>query len=158
MDYFARDCHGLGMKSDFDRLRYIQNCRVMMIVDDKGKQRSSICIQKQLSPSITINVYFRWNVSSLNQLLFCTYTYCFVYVVLVFVHTVIVLIHTIIVYVCPVVVSVCPVVVSVCPVVISVCPVVVALCPGVVSVCPDVISVYPVLHQGIEQQQQDIQK
>ena len=45
MDYFARDCHGLGMKSDFDHLRYIQNCRVMMIVDDKGKQRSSICIR-----------------------------------------------------------------------------------------------------------------
>jgi HD superfamily phosphohydrolase len=44
MDYFARDCHGLGMKSDFDHLRYIQNCRVMMIVDDEGKKRSSICI------------------------------------------------------------------------------------------------------------------
>jgi hypothetical protein len=42
MDYFARDCHGLGMKSDFDHLRYIQNCRVMMIVDDAGKKRSSI--------------------------------------------------------------------------------------------------------------------
>ena len=45
MDYFARDCHGLGMKSDFDHLRYIQNCRVMMIVDDKGIQRPSICIR-----------------------------------------------------------------------------------------------------------------
>ena len=44
MDYFARDCHGLGMKSDFNHLRYIQNCRVM-IVDDAGKQRSSICIR-----------------------------------------------------------------------------------------------------------------
>jgi hypothetical protein len=46
MDYFARDCHGLGMKSDFDHLRYIQNCRVMMIVDVAGKQRSvvvSVC-------------------------------------------------------------------------------------------------------------------
>ena len=47
MDYFARDCHGLGMKSDFDHLRYIQNCRVMMIVDDAGKQRSSICIREK---------------------------------------------------------------------------------------------------------------
>ena len=41
MDYFARDCHGLGMKSDFDHLRYIQNCRVMIA----GKQRSAICIR-----------------------------------------------------------------------------------------------------------------
>ena len=46
MDYFTRDCHGLGMKSDFDHLRYIQNCRVM-IVDDAGKQRSSICIREK---------------------------------------------------------------------------------------------------------------
>ena len=45
MDYFARDCHGLGMKSDFDHLRYIQNCRVMMI----GKQRSSICIRDKVN-------------------------------------------------------------------------------------------------------------
>ena len=45
MDYFARDCHGLGMKSDFDHLRYIQNCRVMIIVDDAGEKRSSICIR-----------------------------------------------------------------------------------------------------------------
>ena len=44
MDYFARDCHGLGMKSDFNHLRYIHNCRVM-IVDDAGKQRSAICIR-----------------------------------------------------------------------------------------------------------------
>jgi HD superfamily phosphohydrolase len=35
MDYLARDCHGLSMQSDFDYLRYIQNCRVM-IVDDAG--------------------------------------------------------------------------------------------------------------------------
>jgi HD superfamily phosphohydrolase len=48
MDYFARDCHGLGMKSDFDHLRYIQNCRVM-IVDDAGKQRSSICIRDKVT-------------------------------------------------------------------------------------------------------------
>ena len=47
MDYFARYCHGLGMKSDFDHLRYIQNCRVM-IVDDAGKQRSSICIRDKV--------------------------------------------------------------------------------------------------------------
>jgi HD superfamily phosphohydrolase len=47
MDYFARDCHGLGMKSDFDHLRYIQNCRVM-IVDDEEKQRSSICIRDKV--------------------------------------------------------------------------------------------------------------
>ena len=47
MDYFARDCHGLGMKSDFDHLRYIQNCRVM-IVDDKGTPRSSICIRDKV--------------------------------------------------------------------------------------------------------------
>jgi HD superfamily phosphohydrolase len=47
MDYFARDCHGLGMKSDFDHLRYIQNCRVM-IIDDEGKERSSICIRDKV--------------------------------------------------------------------------------------------------------------
>lgn len=47
MDYFARDCHGLGMKSDFDHLRYIQNCRVM-IVDDAGTQRSAICIRDKV--------------------------------------------------------------------------------------------------------------
>ena len=44
MDYLARDCHGLSMKSDFDHLRYIHNCRVM-VVDDEGEQRSSICIR-----------------------------------------------------------------------------------------------------------------
>ena len=48
MDYFARDCHGLGMKSDFDHLRYIQTCRVM-IVDDAGIQRSSICIREKVN-------------------------------------------------------------------------------------------------------------
>ena len=47
MDFIARDCHGLGMKSDFDHLRYIQHCRVM-IVDDAGKQRSSICIRDKV--------------------------------------------------------------------------------------------------------------
>jgi hypothetical protein len=54
MDYFARDCHGLGMKSDFDHLRYIQNCRVMMIVDDAGKQRSSICIREKVKNEFKI--------------------------------------------------------------------------------------------------------
>ncbi|XP_063442166.1 deoxynucleoside triphosphate triphosphohydrolase SAMHD1-like [Mytilus trossulus] len=33
MDYFARDCHGLGMKSNFDHLRYISQCRVMFSSD-----------------------------------------------------------------------------------------------------------------------------
>ncbi|CAG2202414.1 SAMHD1 [Mytilus edulis] len=33
MDYFARDCHGLGMKSNFDHLRYISQCRVMFTSD-----------------------------------------------------------------------------------------------------------------------------
>ena len=47
MDYLARDCHGLSMQSDFDYLRYIQNCRVM-IVDDAGKQRPSICIRDKV--------------------------------------------------------------------------------------------------------------
>ena len=47
MDYFARDCHGLGMKSDFDHLRYIQNCRVML-VDGVGKHPSSICIREKV--------------------------------------------------------------------------------------------------------------
>ncbi|XP_063442167.1 deoxynucleoside triphosphate triphosphohydrolase SAMHD1-like [Mytilus trossulus] len=33
MDYFARDCHGLGMKSNFDHLRYISQCRVVFSSD-----------------------------------------------------------------------------------------------------------------------------
>ncbi|XP_052060453.1 deoxynucleoside triphosphate triphosphohydrolase SAMHD1-like isoform X2 [Mytilus californianus] len=33
MDYFARDCHGLGMKSNFDHLRFISQCRVMFSSD-----------------------------------------------------------------------------------------------------------------------------
>jgi HD superfamily phosphohydrolase len=57
MDYLPRDCHGLGMKSDFDYLRYIQNCRVMMIVDDAGKQRSSICIRDKVKNEL--KNYFR---------------------------------------------------------------------------------------------------
>ncbi|CAC5377405.1 SAMHD1 [Mytilus coruscus] len=35
MDYFARDCHGLGMKSSFDHLRFISQCRVMFLRDDE---------------------------------------------------------------------------------------------------------------------------
>ncbi|OPL21301.1 hypothetical protein AM593_04364, partial [Mytilus galloprovincialis] len=34
MDYFARDCHGLGMKSNFDHLRFISQCRVMFLESD----------------------------------------------------------------------------------------------------------------------------
>ncbi|CAC5410617.1 SAMHD1 [Mytilus coruscus] len=34
MDYFARDCHGLGMKSNFDHLRFISQCRVMFLKRD----------------------------------------------------------------------------------------------------------------------------
>ncbi|CAC5388670.1 SAMHD1 [Mytilus coruscus] len=34
MDYFARDCHGLGMKSNFDHLRFISQCRVMFLKSD----------------------------------------------------------------------------------------------------------------------------
>ena len=45
MDYFARDCHGLGMKSNFDHLRYIQNCRVLI---DEGKQRPTICMREKV--------------------------------------------------------------------------------------------------------------
>ncbi|CAC5410614.1 SAMHD1 [Mytilus coruscus] len=33
MDYFARDCHGLGMKSNFDHLRFISQCKVMFSSD-----------------------------------------------------------------------------------------------------------------------------
>lgn len=29
MDYFARDCHGLGMTSNFNHLRFISQCRIM---------------------------------------------------------------------------------------------------------------------------------
>ncbi|XP_076109502.1 deoxynucleoside triphosphate triphosphohydrolase SAMHD1-like [Mytilus galloprovincialis] len=33
MDYFARDCHGLGMTSNFNHMRFISQCRVMFIKD-----------------------------------------------------------------------------------------------------------------------------
>ncbi|CAC5387362.1 SAMHD1 [Mytilus coruscus] len=35
MDYFARDCHGLGMKSNFDHLRFISQCRVMFSSEEE---------------------------------------------------------------------------------------------------------------------------
>ncbi|XP_052060504.1 deoxynucleoside triphosphate triphosphohydrolase SAMHD1-like isoform X2 [Mytilus californianus] len=37
MDYFARDCHGLGMKSTFDHLRFISQCRVMFLRDTSNE-------------------------------------------------------------------------------------------------------------------------
>lgn len=33
MDYFARDCHGLGMTSNFNHMRFISQCRIMFIKD-----------------------------------------------------------------------------------------------------------------------------
>ena len=33
-DYFARDCHNLGMKSNFDHLRYIHNIRILRKDDE----------------------------------------------------------------------------------------------------------------------------
>ncbi|XP_071176964.1 deoxynucleoside triphosphate triphosphohydrolase SAMHD1-like [Mytilus edulis] len=45
MDYFARDCHGLGMKSNFDHLRFISQCRVMFLERSDNPDESTIAVR-----------------------------------------------------------------------------------------------------------------
>ena len=47
-DYFARDCHNLGVKSNFDHLRYFQNVRILRV--DGGLQLS-------LRDKLVFNIY-----------------------------------------------------------------------------------------------------
>ncbi|VDH90711.1 Hypothetical predicted protein [Mytilus galloprovincialis] len=37
MDYFARDCHGLGISSNFNHLRFISQCRIMFPFKDSNQ-------------------------------------------------------------------------------------------------------------------------
>lgn len=55
MDYFARDCHGLGMKSNFDHLRYISQCRVMFSSDKPDE--TTIAVRDKVNTQLCIHVH-----------------------------------------------------------------------------------------------------
>ncbi|CAB3991359.1 Hypothetical predicted protein [Paramuricea clavata] len=57
-DYFARDCHNLGMKSNFDHLRYIHNIQIILSPDDNGLH---LCPRDKLAFNIYELFHTRWS-------------------------------------------------------------------------------------------------
>ena len=57
-DYFARDCHNLGMKSNFDHLRYIHNIQIKLSPDDNGLH---LCPRDKLAFNIYELFHTRWS-------------------------------------------------------------------------------------------------
>ncbi|CAC5387363.1 SAMHD1 [Mytilus coruscus] len=49
MDYFARDCHGLGMTSNFDHLRFISQCRIMFPSEDSKQTTIAVRDKEELN-------------------------------------------------------------------------------------------------------------
>jgi HD superfamily phosphohydrolase len=57
-DYFARDCHNLGMKSNFDHLRYIHNIQIKLVPKDDGLH---LCPRDKLAYNIYELFHTRWS-------------------------------------------------------------------------------------------------
>ncbi len=57
-DYFARDCHNLGMKSNFDHLRYINNIRILPKVESNELH---LCVRDKLAFNIYELFHTRWS-------------------------------------------------------------------------------------------------
>ena len=57
-DYFARDCHNLGMKSNFDHLRYINNICILQKVDS---DELHLCVRDKLDFDIYELFHTRWS-------------------------------------------------------------------------------------------------
>ena len=57
-DYFARDCHNLGMKSNFDHLRYIHNIRILPKVESNELH---LCVRDKLVFNIYELFHTRWS-------------------------------------------------------------------------------------------------
>ncbi|CAB4041818.1 deoxynucleoside triphosphate triphosphohydrolase SAMHD1 [Paramuricea clavata] len=57
-DYFARDCHNLGMKSNFDYLRYINNIQIKLLDGDGGLH---LCPRDKLVFNIYELFHTRWS-------------------------------------------------------------------------------------------------
>jgi HD superfamily phosphohydrolase len=57
-DYFARDCHNLGMKSNFDHHRYIQNIQIKLLDGDGGLH---LCPRDKLVFNIYELFHTRWS-------------------------------------------------------------------------------------------------
>ena len=57
-DYFARDCHNLGMKSNFDHLRYINNISIMPKPDTNELH---LCVRDKLVFNIYELFHTRWS-------------------------------------------------------------------------------------------------
>jgi HD superfamily phosphohydrolase len=55
-DYFARDCHNLGMKSNFDHLRYIYNIQIK-----EGDDGLHLCPRDKLAFNIYELFHTRWS-------------------------------------------------------------------------------------------------
>ncbi|CAG2252870.1 SAMHD1 [Mytilus edulis] len=49
MDYFARDCHGLGMTSNFNHLRFISQCRIMFPSEDSEETTIAVRDKEELN-------------------------------------------------------------------------------------------------------------
>ena len=57
-DYFARDCHNLGMKSNFDHLRYINNISIMPRPDSTELH---LCVRDKLDFNTYELFHTRWS-------------------------------------------------------------------------------------------------
>ena len=57
-DYFARDCHNLGMKSNFDHLRYINNISIM---PKPETNELHLCVRDKLVFNIYELFHTRWS-------------------------------------------------------------------------------------------------
>ncbi len=67
-DYFARDCHNLGMKSNFDHLRYINNIRIQNLSEAESirilKVKSEglhLCVRDKLAFDMYELFHTRWS-------------------------------------------------------------------------------------------------
>ncbi|CAC5391339.1 SAMHD1 [Mytilus coruscus] len=49
MDYFARDCHGLGMTSNFNHLRFISQCRIIFPSKDSNQTTIAVRDKEELN-------------------------------------------------------------------------------------------------------------
>ncbi|XP_052063151.1 deoxynucleoside triphosphate triphosphohydrolase SAMHD1-like [Mytilus californianus] len=49
MDYFARDCHGLGMTSNFNHSRFISQCRIMFPFTDSEETTIAVRDKEELN-------------------------------------------------------------------------------------------------------------
>lgn len=58
MEYFARDCHGLGIRNTFDHLRFISQCRMMFPTIDSDN--TTIAVRDKVNTTFSFKHIFEW--------------------------------------------------------------------------------------------------